>query len=183
MSTKCIIAINNGKSVKAIYCHWDGYPKWTGRILNENYTDTNKINRLIKLGNIDFLGKNIECNPITKVFGPDWEAHDNAKYKDAIEVLNAHKRGLGTKLDRIFQEEFGHAEKYTLAYKRDYKLKNHEYHEFKSVDELLDTADDFTFGAEFVYIFEKGKWNMYSVFENKQDTLEKVLVEESKKTK
>ena len=95
MSTKCIIAINNGKSVKAIYCHWDGYPRWTGRILNENYTDTNKINRLIKLGDIDFLGKSIECNPVTKVFGPDWEAHDNAKYKDAIDVLNAHKRGLG----------------------------------------------------------------------------------------
>lgn len=124
MSTKCIIAINNGKSVKAIYCHWDGYPKWTGRILNENYTDTSKINRLIKLGDIDFLGKSIECNPVTKVFGPDWEAHDNAKYKDAIDTLNTHKRGLGTKIDRIFQEELGHAEKYTLAYKRDYKLKN-----------------------------------------------------------
>lgn len=181
MSTKCIIAINDGKSVKAIYCHWDGYPRWTGRILNENYTDANKINRLIKLGDIDFLGKSIECNPVTKVFGPDWEAHDNAKYKDAIDVLNAHKRGLGTKIDRIFQEEFGHAEKYTLAYKRDYKLKKHEYHEFKSVDELLNTADDFTFGAEFIYIFEKGKWNVYNVFENKQNTLENVLAEENNK--
>ncbi|MBO8441965.1 MAG: hypothetical protein IAA89_06000 [Firmicutes bacterium] len=62
-----------------------------------------------------------------------------------------------------------------------HKLKKHEYHEFKSVDELLNTADDFTFGAEFIYIFEKGKWNVYNVFENEQNTLENVLAEENNK--
>jgi hypothetical protein len=57
MATRSIIAIRNADSqFQAIYCHWDGYLSNNGRILAENYTDEDKVRKLIALGNISSLG-------------------------------------------------------------------------------------------------------------------------------
>ena len=57
MSTRSMIAIENPNSlaVKAIYCHWDGYLEHNGRILNEHYTASPKVNNLIALGDLSSL--------------------------------------------------------------------------------------------------------------------------------
>ena len=44
-------------SIKSIYCHWDGYPEGVGKVLKENYTDAEKVKKLIDLGDISSLGK------------------------------------------------------------------------------------------------------------------------------
>lgn len=44
-------------SVKAVYCHWDGYPEYNGEILMKNYTELSKVEELISLGAISSLGK------------------------------------------------------------------------------------------------------------------------------
>jgi hypothetical protein len=56
MATRSRIAIENQDgSVTSIYCHWDGQIYSNGKILNENYTTTDKVNELIALGDLSSL--------------------------------------------------------------------------------------------------------------------------------
>lgn len=60
MSTRSIIASKDGtKLIRAIYCHFDGYPEGVGATLSEHYSDDVKVEQLINLGNISSLGKEI----------------------------------------------------------------------------------------------------------------------------
>lgn len=47
-------------TVKQIYCHYDGYPEWNGFILEEYYKDQKKAEKLLDLGSIKSLGKDID---------------------------------------------------------------------------------------------------------------------------
>jgi len=59
MSTRSRIAIKHPDgNIESIYCHWDGYPSGVGKILLENYSDTSKINVLMKLGDLSSLDAN-----------------------------------------------------------------------------------------------------------------------------
>jgi len=60
MGTRSTIGVvdENG-FVKAIYCHWDGYPEHNGRILRDHYNTPSKILKLIKLGDLSSLGPEI----------------------------------------------------------------------------------------------------------------------------
>ena len=57
MGTRSMIGIENPNSlaVKAVYCHWDGYLEHNGRILNEHYSASPKVNNLIALGDLSSL--------------------------------------------------------------------------------------------------------------------------------
>lgn len=60
MATRSSITIKElDGSVKSIYCHWDGYPEGVGKILDEHYTDLEKVRELIALGNLSSLGPEI----------------------------------------------------------------------------------------------------------------------------
>ncbi len=60
MGTRSTIGIQNADgTVTGIYCHWDGYLSHNGRILAENYTDEDKVRKLIGLGDISSLGPHI----------------------------------------------------------------------------------------------------------------------------
>ena len=60
MSTRSAIGyFTPEKTVRAVYCHWDGYPSNNGRILMEHYTHEDKILTLVALGDISSLGQNI----------------------------------------------------------------------------------------------------------------------------
>lgn len=66
MATRSRIAIETtdafgNKVIKSIYCHWDGYPSYNGKILYEHYTSRDKVSDLIELGDISSLG--YEINP------------------------------------------------------------------------------------------------------------------------
>ena len=51
MGTRSRIGIELAdKSILSIYQHWDGYPEWTGRILNTHYTTKEKVSDLIDGG-------------------------------------------------------------------------------------------------------------------------------------
>jgi hypothetical protein len=60
MATRSNIAIQlpNGK-FKQIYAHWDGYPSNNGKILLEHYQDPKKIKKLIALGGVSSLDKEL----------------------------------------------------------------------------------------------------------------------------
>ncbi len=64
MSTRSMIGIcdTQGK-VRAIYCHYDGYPSYNGRILIEHYNTQDRVEKLIALGNISSLAEKLEPDP------------------------------------------------------------------------------------------------------------------------
>lgn len=62
MATRSAIGIQYGSTVKAVYCHNDGYPEGVGRTLVEHYNRV-KTAHLISLGNLSVLGTMIEPDP------------------------------------------------------------------------------------------------------------------------
>jgi hypothetical protein len=58
MATRSRIGIENEDgTIRSIYCHWDG--NLNSEILKNHYTDRNKINELLDLGDISMLGKEL----------------------------------------------------------------------------------------------------------------------------
>lgn len=56
MATRSTIAMKTPEGkVRAIYCHWDGYPAHNGEMLRRYYTDPAKVKELIDLGDISSL--------------------------------------------------------------------------------------------------------------------------------
>ena len=54
MGTRSRIAIKDGDTFKSVYCHWDGYIEYNGRMLHEHYGRF-KAEALIGLGDISSL--------------------------------------------------------------------------------------------------------------------------------
>lgn len=60
MATRSTIGkLNEDNSVTSVYCHWDGYPAGVGATLQQHYTDPDKIDRLLRLGDISILAEDI----------------------------------------------------------------------------------------------------------------------------
>lgn len=60
MATRSYIGVRNTDgTVDYIYCHFDGYPEYNGKILIEHYADMDKVNALMKLGDLSVLGESI----------------------------------------------------------------------------------------------------------------------------
>jgi hypothetical protein len=58
MAIRSYIGVRNtDASVNYIYCHFDGYPEHNGQILTEHYNNSNRVNELMKLGDLSVLGK------------------------------------------------------------------------------------------------------------------------------
>ena len=49
----------DGVTVRSVYGHWDGYPEHAGYILQNHYTDDEKLDRLLDLGDLSVIDKNI----------------------------------------------------------------------------------------------------------------------------
>jgi len=60
MATRSNIGIvNQDGSITGIYCHYDGYPEYVGKILLNHYNDVGIINKLMELGDLSSLGENL----------------------------------------------------------------------------------------------------------------------------
>ena len=85
MGTRSMIAIQNpyNKTVRAVYCHWDGYLAHNGAILQKHYADSPKVNHLVAGGDLSSLGKQIgEQHP----FSPHASKEDEALYEHAKDM-------------------------------------------------------------------------------------------------
>ena len=58
MATRCAIGfINDENKIIAKYSHYDGYPEYTGAMLNEFYSDDNRVKEMVMLGDQSVLMK------------------------------------------------------------------------------------------------------------------------------
>jgi len=88
MSTRCYIAQEaekgvpgEDKEIKCIYCHHDGYPSHTGRILLKHYNTHEKLDALLELGDISSIGSRLEndgSNDCVEAYARDYKED----YKD-----------------------------------------------------------------------------------------------------
>lgn len=63
MGTRSRIGIRLAdESILSVYCHWDGYPSFNGRVLREYYTTKEQVAELIDGGNISSLHTNVGWN-------------------------------------------------------------------------------------------------------------------------
>lgn len=64
MSTHSFIGKENTDgSIRAIYCHFDGYPEHVGNVLKEHYTAGEKVDELLDLGDLSYLAPYVEPQP------------------------------------------------------------------------------------------------------------------------
>jgi hypothetical protein len=61
MSTRSLISVKVGDSVRTIYCHSDGYPEHHLPILTTHYNTQEKAEALVALGDLSSLSKSPEC--------------------------------------------------------------------------------------------------------------------------
>ena len=107
MSTRSRIGIELAdKSILSIYQHWDGYPEWTGRILNTHYTTKEKVSELIDGG---------DCSSIwtDKVWGEDRK--DGQKY--GPESYAARGEDCPPRIDKNVKQFIEDGEEYGYIYR------------------------------------------------------------------
>jgi len=61
VSTNSSITVKQGKIYKNIYCHWDGYPSYNGKMLLQHYNSQEGADSLVDNGNISTLKESVAC--------------------------------------------------------------------------------------------------------------------------
>jgi hypothetical protein len=98
MGTRSRIAVMHGDKCKSVYCHWDGYLDFNGRLLLEHY-DSSKANHLVALGDLSSLRPD--------VFVAEGVEHSFENPAEDICVFYGRDRGeTGTefRVDHTFEE-------------------------------------------------------------------------------
>ena len=95
MATRSNIAIvNQDKSISSIYCHWDGYPEYVGKMLLNHYNNVGIINELLDLGNLSQL-----CG---KLYSTDIHTFD--KPEEGVCVAYGRERGEKNQEAIVFED-------------------------------------------------------------------------------
>jgi hypothetical protein len=129
MATRSAIGfMRNDGTVRAVYCHWDGYLSHVGKILIENY-DLLGVDDLCDLGDISSLGETIED---TVFYGrdrneDDVEAHEFASEQEFVDWYDDSEFFYLIKDDKWYVSE--HCEEFSLLEDRlkDTKVKFTKY--------------------------------------------------------
>lgn len=104
MGTRSRIAVMHGDKCKSVYCHWDGYLEYNGKMLQEHF-DSAKANHLVALGDISSLKPGIEI--------PEGVEHSFNQPDKNITTFYGRDRGeKGTdfKVDFTFEAFFNRVE-------------------------------------------------------------------------
>lgn len=170
MSTRSFIAYeNNLGEVDCIYCHWDGYLRHVGQILQNHYATKDRAKALISLGDLSTLGPILEQSEFIKHFGFD-NGFDYAQ--NGKEKLDKEFHALPENVRLMIQHsEYDHC----IAYYRDRAkfltqkeqkrsmgcvLKKPQIQHFDSEKDFYASLKD-NWAIEFVYLFKKGKWHAH----------------------
>jgi hypothetical protein len=127
MGTRSNIGIKIAKSkILSIYCHWDGYPSHHGRILLENYNTKEKVEELLKEGDMSILGE--------KCTKPEGHSFDNAV--DGYCVYYGRDRGETNIEARIVAHKDFHQEEFSYYFNptnNNWYWKGHSQRRYKKL--------------------------------------------------
>lgn len=84
MGTRSRIGVMHGNNCKSVYCHWDGYLDFNGKLLLEHY-DSSKANHLVALGDLSSLRP--------EVFIPEGVEHSFETPAENITIFYGRDRG------------------------------------------------------------------------------------------
>jgi len=85
---------NEDGTITSIYCHWDGYPSWNGRILLENYTDEQSVRKLMELGDMSILGRSPVSYRNNQLDLDRWSVKDSVRNRERKSDLYGNARCL-----------------------------------------------------------------------------------------
>jgi hypothetical protein len=95
MATRSNIGIvNEDGSITGIYCHYDGYPEFVGKMLLNHYNNDDIVNGLMNLGDLSILSENM--NPT--------EPHSFNNPQKGVCVAYGRDRGDGGSDSRTFED-------------------------------------------------------------------------------
>lgn len=141
MATRSRIGIvNDNGTVTSIYCHWDGYISNNGKILLEHYTDKEKVEKLISLGSISSLARNVDPDPKGGTFrgkyNPEKDEYEKKPAK-GVHTFDSPQEGV------------------VVAYHRD---RGEDWEDVKPREDK--SVKDFIDGdwEEYGYLFVDGAW-------------------------
>lgn len=131
MGTRSTIWIKEQENEKeyyeGIYCHWDGYLEYNGKILYENYNNEEKVKELINLGDISSLAENI--NP------KEGEIHNFENKQENVVVAYHRDRGEQKHIFKKFNLNDLEQEEFNYLYQDNewYLIKNGELNLLKTL--------------------------------------------------
>ena len=107
MGTRSRIGIQlSDDSILSVYCHWDGYPSFNGKVLREFYNTKEKVNQLINGGNISSLHTNVGWNNETlPETGPQYYTSRGESIDDNAPELSKNKNEY---LKNTYDEEYAY---------------------------------------------------------------------------
>jgi hypothetical protein len=112
MATRSTIAIEYADgTVGQVYCHWDGYLAYNGKLLQEHYTDPFKLRDLIDLGDLSSLQSEIGVEHPFSYHGSDISKEDYEKKFSGMCTFYGRDRGeTGTEAKKFvdFQDYLAH---------------------------------------------------------------------------
>lgn len=150
MATRSSIGFQNSNgTIIGVYCHWDGYPEYNGKILFNCYDTEDKVIELLTYGDISSLKPEIgEKHPFDNPFeyGTDeYKAH-NEQYGNWCMFYgrdrNEHIDNVGAKLYADvseFQSEIG--QEYDYIFRNGQWLVSDHGDEFVPLKTVLETVD------------------------------------------
>ena len=128
-------------TIKAVYVHWDGYVSGgVGETLALHYTEREKIEKLIALGDLSSLGAEVDPDPASP--------HSWKKPQPNV----------------------------TVAFHRDRNEPLQPAIEVKDKASFPKVADD-RFGADYIYLFEDGRWLVCDLRSGKKKRKWKILTD------
>lgn len=138
MSTRSLISIQReDDKYECIYCHSDGYLTYNGAMLLDHYSDKEKVEKLLKLGNLSLLERKIEPNPDSP------HSFDYDKRQEDVVVAYGRDRGETNQESKIFtfdeMMDYGWIEYiYILDKKNNWKYLKPPNRELKDVKKDLE---------------------------------------------
>ncbi|WP_462354293.1 hypothetical protein [Alistipes timonensis] len=122
MATRCLIGTMCEDRIRAIYCHWDGYPEHVGAILCKHYATAERAEALISLGCISTLGPKIApetefAEPEIELHGPGLVRHSFATPQKDVTVAYHRDRGDSLEIYNFYSERgFNHSVRIPVPY-------------------------------------------------------------------
>lgn len=148
MSTRAYIIMQTKEGkYRGVYNHFDGYLSGIGMTLKNYYSNYEKVEQLIELGDLSIVGEKIEPAPVVRQYGFDW------RYNEEFEKLPDVEQ------TKLANEEPCH----TVAYARD---RGEELY-YAKWDTLKDIHQNFkeTSMIEYVYLFRNDQWYYYCPYD------------------